>query len=120
MRVALLVIAFILTATAAAEARMAGPCFTVHGRLSIYNGSFVHRIWPVNSHRLLALVDATGRYDEEKAPVPASLQHVFDKDPEARIFANFRLCPITRSRPGVMQHVHLIGVVHVVVVPSAR
>ena len=119
MRIAILVVAAALTASTA-QARQAGPCFTIHGRLSIYNGSLVHRIWPTHSHRLLAVVNRSGDYDESKPPIPPSLQQVFDRDPEARIFAVFRLCPATRGRAGVMQHVYFAGARHIAIVASGH
>jgi hypothetical protein len=91
-----------------------GECFTLHGRLTVYNGSLNYRLWPVGSHRLLALVDGADNYDDENPPVPKYLKTPledpsFDRDE----FADFYVCPITHYQRGVMQHVCLLGASHV-------
>jgi hypothetical protein len=69
-------------------------CFTVHGRLSAWNGSPTMRIWRVGTHRML------GTRDD---PLPLNLAKEMDWGVEA--WGDFLVCPITRERPGVMQTV---------------
>jgi hypothetical protein len=120
MRLACLALCFVLVATTASarepQSVNVGPCFTVHGRFSIANGTVIFRIWPVGSHRMLAVVESDGTYDEFHAPVPkrfASILAAHNRD--VVIFGDYRLCPVTRSRPGWMQLVRMIGAKHLVI-----
>jgi len=36
--------------------QIGGACFSVHGRLSAYNGAPSLRIWPIGTHRLLGVL----------------------------------------------------------------
>lgn len=91
--------------------KLTGPCFTVHGRFSIANGWLNHRIWPVGSHRVLAIVDSTGAYDENAVPLPQSLHKALSK-PDTDVFGDYTVCPLTREKPGVMRHVCLVKAAH--------
>jgi hypothetical protein len=88
------------------------PCFSLRGRLSIYNGSYVERLWPVGTKRLIALVNT----DDTDADLPKSLTRRFDLGPPTTvaIFGVYEVCPITRQRPGVMQHACLVKASHLV------
>lgn len=88
---------------------LVGPCWTVHGRLHVYNGSPSARIWPVGTHRLLGVQDQFFDGDEESAE-PAELRRF---GPGAYIYANFFVCPLTKSKPGVMQIVCISGAKHI-------
>jgi len=70
-------------------------CFTVHGRLSAWNGSPTLRIWKVGTNRILG--------DHEDWPLPEKLAEHLNWDIEA--WGNFEVCPFTKERPGVMQMV---------------
>ena len=90
---------------------LVGPCFTVHGRLSIYNGSCVERIWPIGTKRMLALAAPNGECD----PIlPRSVQGLLDAAPPTTgaVFGDYLVCPVTRQRPGMMQHVCLVTATH--------
>jgi hypothetical protein len=79
-----------------------GACFTVHGRLSAWNGSPTLRIWRVGTKRIL------GTRDD---PLPANLAKEMNWDVEA--WGDFEVCPFTRERPGVMQSVCIESAEHV-------
>jgi len=81
---------------------LAGKCFTVHGRLSVYNGTPSIRLWPLGTKRLLGVFDPQNPSSEPgQSTIPASVLSKlnFDKD----VFGDFLVCPLTRSRPGRMQ-----------------
>jgi hypothetical protein len=96
---------------------LVAPCFTVHGRLSIYEGGWNLRIWPVGSHRLLAVVDGADVYDDQTIVLPRSIEAPLEKfSLGVRIFADYRVCPLTKAKPGAMQHVCVIRASHMHVV----
>jgi hypothetical protein len=88
-----------------------GHCRTVQGRMAIYNGTFSFRIWVAGTHRMLRVVDEAGANfgEVEKLPAPLAqaLAPVKDDLWNRWIFADYRVCDFTRSRPGVMQSVTL-------------
>ncbi len=85
---------------AAAEDVCAGRVFTVHGRLSAWNGAPTHRIWIIGTHRLLGVHAGTAMPDNL-----LPLTQTFD----VQVVGDFVLCPVTRSRPGVMQMVRILS-----------
>jgi hypothetical protein len=97
--------------------KLAGPCFVVHGRLSVYNGSGNYRIWPVGSHRLLGVVNASGTYSEGDGTVlPENVRAALDKNGAwSKVFADYRVCPLTRSQPDHMQHVCVVRATKIVI-----
>jgi len=127
MRIVASALISLLTATVAAAAdkpaacrnshAIVAPCFTVRGRLSIYEGGWNLRIWPLGSRRLLAVVDGADVYDDQKIVLPKAIEVPLEKfSIGVRIFADYRVCPLTRSEPEHMQHVCVVGASHVVVV----
>ena len=78
--------------------QLVAACFTVHGRLSAYNGTPSLRIWPIDTHRLLGILK-----DEDPLAIPESIRNTvgFGKD----IYGDFLVCPFTKSKPGQMQFV---------------
>jgi len=85
-----------------ARADVVGKCFTVHGRLSVYNGTPSIRLWPLGSKRLLGVIDPK---DVSNAPGPSILpKSIGEKlDWDKNVFGDFLVCPLTRSQPGKMQ-----------------
>lgn len=79
-----------------------GACFTVHGRLSFWNGSPTARIWPVGTNRILG--------DHLDWPLPADVARHMDFGVEA--WGNFNVCPFTKNQPGVMQMVCIQSASH--------
>lgn len=86
----------------ARQSGLIGPCFTLRGRLSLYNGTPSARIWQVGSKRILGITES--RCIEPECPqMPAELRKMLNWD-EA-IFGDFLVCPFTESKPGHMQFV---------------
>ena len=85
-----------------ARSDLVGKCFTVHGRLSVYNGTPSIRLWPIGSRRLLGVLDPM---DTSNAPgpsiLPTSIKGQLDWD--KNVFGDFLVCPLTRAVPGRMQ-----------------
>jgi hypothetical protein len=80
-----------------------GECFTVHGRLSAWNGSPTMRIWRVGTNRILG--------DHYDWPLPEDLAEHMNWDVEA--WGDFEVCPFRKERPGVMQMVCVEAASHV-------
>lgn len=78
--------------------QLIAACFTVHGRLSAYNGTPSLRIWPIGTRRLLGILA-----DEDLLAIPENIRNEvgFGKD----IYGDFSVCPFTESKPGQMQFV---------------
>ncbi|MBW8841852.1 MAG: hypothetical protein JF608_08595 [Sphingomonadales bacterium] len=87
---------------AATIPRRAGDCSWVRGRLSIYNGSSLNRLWVVGSGHLLALRDG----DEN---VPAAIRRLWkQRSPfDYELWGAFRVCARERWIKGHMQHVRI-------------
>lgn len=86
-----------------------GPCFTVHGRLSLYNGTPSARIWIIGTKRLLGVVD----YENPRKPEDSVLAKEIEKslkrhlDWHRNIYGDFVVCPVSRYKPGWMQFVYV-------------
>jgi hypothetical protein len=79
----------------ASDPDLVGPSFTVHGRLSIWNGSPSLRILRIGTKRILGV--------EEGFPPPESIASKLGSDSEA--IADFLVFPFSPERPGEMQMV---------------
>jgi hypothetical protein len=90
-----------------------GPCFTVHGRLSEYNGSCVERIWVVGTKRLLAIVNPEGQCVESDG-LPKPITRLLNLGPPTTvaIFGDYEVCPTTPERPTEMREVCLAKASH--------
>jgi len=99
--IALLSPSFAMAAESCAQdTRLSGPCFTVRGRLSAYNGTPGMRIWVVGTSRILGIGEgrfAPDGYDFLPPNMPQSI------DTEAFYFGNYTVCPFTKDTPGVMR-----------------
>jgi len=80
--------------------RLIGSCFTVHGRLSIYNGAPALRIWKVGTRRVLGVSEQRFLVAGYRN-VPEYIQGQVNQD--TALFGDFLVCPFTRSQPGEMQ-----------------
>ncbi len=76
------------------EYPIVGESFTVHGRLSQYNGNPTRKIWIVGTKRMLGIREGT--------PLPANVDSLF-ADLDDQIFGDFVVCPLTECKPGAMQ-----------------
>jgi hypothetical protein len=83
--------------TCKADPDIVGACFTLHGRLSIWNGSPSMRIWRMGTHRMLGV-------PSETAPENVSTLFVAQAF-GTQVFGDFELCPFTKEKPNEMQMV---------------
>ena len=83
----------------------APACFTIHARLQVGNGTPAARLWPVNTHRLLGVHD--GPPGRELDTLPANVRRILDRDQNARIYGNYRVCPLTAEHRGRMRMVRI-------------
>ena len=81
-----------------------GECFLVHGRLSIWNGNPTFRIWPVGTKRMLGV--------REEFELPSELDPYLGHFDDV-VYADFNVCPLTTSKPGVMQIVCVESATHI-------
>lgn len=72
-------------------------CFTVHGRLSVYNGTPGIRIWIIGTKRVLGVVPS------EEEIMPKYLSE--NLTPGIEIYGDYLVCPFTKEKAGVMQEV---------------
>jgi len=86
-----------------------GACFTVHGRLAVYNGIPI-RIWMVGTRRMLGVKDATGG----GVTVRPEIQRLLSQgDPmETAVFGDYEVCPLSKPHPGWMQFVCVESAAH--------
>ena len=73
---------------------LTGACFTVHGRLSAWNGTPTYRIWRIGTKRILGVSNDI---------LPESVAAKMGWDVEA--YGDFLVCPFSRERAGSMQRV---------------
>ena len=84
--------------------------FTVHGRLSNYNGSATMRIWIVGSTRML--------YVAAVSPALDKINKIFDDGDgwfTRDIFGDYTVEPLAPDIKGHMRPVKILGVKHVVI-----
>jgi hypothetical protein len=77
------------------RSELVGACFTVHGRLSAYNGAPTFRLWRINTQRVLGIAGG----DSPIMPPEVRAQAGFGTD----LFGDYEVCPFTPERPGRMQ-----------------
>ena len=76
-------------------------CFTMRGRLRVWNGNPAFRIWRIGTRRVLGV---TGRlFPADEIVLPESLDGKLSDDTDA--YADFTVCPLTSDSPGSMQMV---------------
>jgi hypothetical protein len=88
--------------------KLKGPCFTVHGRLRLYQGNPLVRIWPIGSHRLLGV--ATVSHDPENPKLPFPLNQGLDF--ETAYIGDYTVCPFGPDVPGEMRYVCVESIAH--------
>jgi hypothetical protein len=83
------------------DKRVLSSCFTIRGRLSMWNGNPSRRIWLIGTKRMLGV--------REDTEFPKALDsHLGDFDDQAT--GNFEVCPFTKKQAGHMQIVCVAGV----------
>jgi hypothetical protein len=80
--------------------QLIGKCFTVHGRLSVYNGAPALRIWKVGTKRMLGVSEQRFAVPGYRN-VPETIQNQLNQDVD--IFGDFLVCPFTKPKAGEMQ-----------------
>ena len=80
-------------------------CFTFRGRIALYNGGWMRRIWRVRTNRMLGV--------EDEYHGPGNL----DLDWDHEVWGNFTVCPFEKEKPGQMQFVCIESADHLLSVP---
>jgi len=80
--------------------QVVGSCFTVHGRLSVYNGAPALRIWKIGTKRILGVSDQRFAVDGY-SNIPEDIRSRVDQDNS--LTGYFRVCPFTKQRANEMQ-----------------
>jgi len=93
-----------------------GECFGVHGRLTTCTGVPNARIWIIWTHRVLGITDADGN-PAGRDLLPGNLdRRMFSLPPcEKAAFGDFIVCPLTPSRPRVMQRVCVASATKIII-----
>jgi hypothetical protein len=99
------------------------PCFTVRGRLSVWNGTPTFRLHPDGSKRLLGVVGGDG--DPASQTVLPTVVLSAMMAPPARgelhsVAGDFRVCPLTADRPGRMRPVCIADASRIAPSPDTR
>jgi hypothetical protein len=76
--------------------------------MSLANGAPSVRIWEIGTHRVLGVVQQDERFDD----LPANIRRLWaahgdDAMWSSDLFGDFRVCPVTKSKPGRMQFVRV-------------
>ena len=80
--------------------QITGKCFSVRGRLSVYNGAPAVRLWPIGTRRVLGISEQRFNLPGYRN-LPESLTHELNGENE--ILGDFVVCPFTRPKPREMQ-----------------
>jgi hypothetical protein len=83
------------------DKRVVAECFDTRGRLRL-NANLRMSIWPVGGDRMLTVHYANDR-GEPDPPLPAEVANALK--PGTDVFADFRVCPLTKYEPGKRQTV---------------
>jgi hypothetical protein len=83
------------------------PCFTLRGRLALYNGTPGWRLLPLGGRRILGVVDGKG--DAEGDTVTPAAVTALARPPSPGdyldTYGDFRVCPLSPDEPGWMRMV---------------
>jgi hypothetical protein len=91
---------------------LVGSCFTVRGRLSVYNGAPSLRIWRIGTKRILGVSEqrfAVAGYRN----VPENIRAEIDQN--KALFGDYLVCPFTKPKENEMQIVCIEKVSNLVV-----
>lgn len=83
--------------------------FTLHGRLSVYNGWPLYRIWIIGTNRILGVTGG----DLKPSAMPEKLEALMNWD--IVVYADFHVTPLTGYKKGVMQMVRIDSVEDLVI-----
>ncbi len=88
-----------------------GACFTVHGRVGVYNGIPI-RIWVVGTRRMLGVRDATGGGVTVRPEIQTLLSQ---GEPGATVvYGDYEVCPLSKPHPGWMQFICIESATHLI------
>jgi len=89
-----------------------GKCFSVRGRLSVYNGAPAIRLWRIGTRRVLGISEQ--RFSQpDYRNLPEDLTKQLNGENES--FGDFLVCPFTPAKPREMQLVCIDSAKNVVV-----
>ena len=91
---------------------LVGPCLKIRGVLRPWNGTPTYRISRIGTKRILGIEEWSKRLAGYCA-LPKYLQDTIEVA-HKEIVADFVVCPLTKSRPGVMQMVCVDSATHIV------
>ena len=80
--------------------QLVGRCFTLRGRLSVYNGAPALRLWKVGTRRMLGISEQHFAVEGYRN-VPENIESQIKQD--VAVFGDFLVCPFTRPHPREMQ-----------------
>ena len=112
-------------AQAAPDCRLSpspGPCFSVRGRLSVWNGAPTFRLQPDGSKRVLGVVGGDGDPASASVLTPALRTAMTPPSPgELRpVTGSFRVCPLAPERAGHMRPVCIADASQIAPAPDPR
>ncbi len=76
-----------------------GPCFVLHGRLYMSNGTPEYRIWWIGTKRVLGVSSNFALPGYTRLPEKVATMLTWSQD----IIADFSVCPFTKDEPGHMR-----------------
>jgi len=79
---------------------LVGRCFTLHGRLSVYNGAPALRLWKIGSRRMFGISEQRFVVEGYRN-VPEYIESQINQD--VALFGDFLVCPFTKPHPREMQ-----------------
>ncbi|HJX91209.1 MAG TPA: hypothetical protein VJ372_11980 [Pyrinomonadaceae bacterium] len=92
--------------------QLVGTCFTVRGRLSVYNGAPALRIWRIGTKRILGISEQRYAVPGYRN-VPENIRAEIDQD--KALFGDYLVCPFTKPKENEMQMVCIEKVTNLVV-----
>ena len=95
--------------------QVVAECFTVHGRLSLYQGTPSFRIWRIGTHEILGILDTATQGSSESPWLPPAVVTLGKIDPDRMaVSGDYLVCPLSRARSGEMQYVCVESASHLV------
>ncbi len=92
--------------------KLVGKCFSVHGRLAVYNGAPALRILKLGTKRVLGVSEQRFAVEGYRN-VPEEVTSKLDQD--KLLYGDYTVCPFTRAREKEMQLVCIEKVSNLVV-----
>ena len=101
-----------------ANPRIVAACFTVHGRVGVYNGIPI-RIWVVGAHRMLRVTSPDGGNEEDGLPDSVLALLKQGAPQELVVFGDYEICPLAKEHAGWMRPVCVESASHLAAVKTA-